>query len=109
MENLTPTKLLHPLTIVGGCNFCIASNLLLSGLMQILISFMNIVFPMYCNYVLNNWHFFGEILSPFFNNAFNKSSNFAKCDFFDGVNNNRLFIIASQYFLLCKHSKIAFI
>ena len=30
------------------------------------------------------------------------------CDFFNGVNNKRLFIIASQYFLLCKESNIAF-
>ena len=31
------------------------------------------------------------------------------CDFFDGVNSNKSSIIASQYFLLCKHPKIAFI
>ena len=29
-----PAILLHPLTVVGGCNFYIASNLLLNGLMQ---------------------------------------------------------------------------
>ena len=30
------------------------------------------------------------------------------CDFFDGVNKKRSSIIASQYFLLCKQSNIAF-
>ena len=37
------------------------------------------------------------------------SFNFAMCDFFDGVNNNRSSIIASQYFLPCKQSNIGFI
>ena len=95
-----PTKLLLPLTVVGGHNFCIASNLLLNGLMQTLLSCINIVLPMYCNSVLNNWYFFSDILSPLLNKAFNKASNLAMCDFFDGVNNNRSSIIASQYFLL---------
>ena len=31
------------------------------------------------------------------------------CDTFNGVNNNGSSLIASQYFLLCKHSNIAFI
>ena len=30
------------------------------------------------------------------------------CDFVDGVNNNGSSVIASQYFLLCKQSNIAF-
>ena len=91
------TKLLHPSTVVGGFNFCIASGLHLSGLMQTLLSFMKIVFPMYCKSVLNNWHFFRDILSQFFNKAVSKSSNFAICDCFEGVNNKRSSIIASQY------------
>ena len=33
----------------------------------------------------------------------------AMCNFLVGVNNKRLSIIASQYFLLCKQSKISFI
>ena len=99
-------KLLHPLTVVGGCNFCMASNLLLDSLMQTLLSFMNIVFPIYCNSVLNNCYFLGDILCPLYKDAFNKSSNFATCDLFDGVNNNRSSITASQYFLLCKQSNI---
>ena len=33
-----PAKLLQPLTVVGGCNLCIASNLLLNGLTQTLLS-----------------------------------------------------------------------
>ena len=66
------------------------------------------MFPMYCNSVLNNCHFFGDILSPFLSNAFSKSSNFAICALFEGVNNSQLSIIASQCFLLCIHSKIAF-
>ena len=37
-----PMTLLHPITVVGGCNFSIASNLLLNGLMQTLLSFINI-------------------------------------------------------------------
>ena len=94
--------------VVGGCSFCMASILLLHGLTQIFLFFMNIVFPMYCNSVLNNWHFFGDILSPFFNKDFRRSSNYAMCDFFDGVN-NRSSVIVSQYFLLCKQSNIAFI
>ena len=32
-----PTKLLDPFAVVGGCNFCIVSNLLLRGLTQILL------------------------------------------------------------------------
>ena len=38
-----------------------------------------------------------------------KSSNFATCDLFDGINNNRLSMIASMYFLICKHSNIVLI
>ena len=64
---------------------------------------------MYCNPVLNNSHFFGGILGPFLSNAFNKSSNFAICMLFKGVNSGKSSIIALQCFLLCKHSKIAFI
>ena len=41
-----PTKLLHPFTVVGGYSFWIASNLLLRGLMQALLSFINISLPM---------------------------------------------------------------
>ena len=103
-----PMKLLHIFTVVGGCNFCIASSLFLNGLMQILLSFIKIMLPMYCKFVLNNWHFFGIILRPFFNNAFSKSSYLAMWDLFDGANNKRSSIIALQYFLLCKQSKIAF-
>ena len=54
--------------------------------MQTLLSFMNISLPMYCKFVINNWHFFGDIFKPFFNNAFSKSSNFAIWEPFDGVN-----------------------
>ena len=64
---------------------------------------------MYCNSVLNNWHFFRDILRRFLSNAFNKSSNFIICALFEGVNSNKSSIIASQCFLFCKHSKIAFI
>ena len=67
------------------------------------------MFPMYCNSVLNNWHFFRDILSLFFRNAFHKSSNFTICALFEDVNNSKSSIIASQCFLLCKHSKIAFV
>ena len=48
-----PVSLLYPLAVVGGCNFYMASNLLLNGLMQILLLFMNIV-SIYCNSILNN-------------------------------------------------------
>ena len=106
---IIPAKLLHVLAVVGGCNFCMASNLLLNGFTQTLLSLMNIVLPMYCNSNLYNWHFFRDILSPFFNKAFNRSSNFAIHDFFDGVNNNNSSIIASQYFLFHRHCNIAFI
>ena len=38
-----------------------------------------------------------------------KSSNLAMCVFFEGVKSNKSSIIASQYILICRHSKIAFI
>ena len=40
--------------------------------------------------------------------SFDKYSNLAIWNFFDGVNNNKSSIIASQYFMFCKQSKIAF-
>ena len=88
-----PVKLLHPFGVVGRCNFCIASNLFLHNLTQTFLSFINIMFPMYCNSVLN---------------AFKKFSNFAICAFFEGVKNSILPINALQCFLLCKHLNIAF-
>ena len=102
-----PAKCLQPFGVVGGCSFCTASNLLLKGLTQTFLSFINMMFLMYCNSVLNNWHFFGDILSPFSNNAFS-ISNFAICALFEGVNTKVMSIIALQCFQLCKHSKIAF-
>ena len=101
-------KLPQPFGVFGGHNFCMASSLLLNGLMQTFMSFMNIMFPIYCNSVLNNWHFFRDILRPFLSKAFHKSSNFAIYHLFQGAKINRSSIIASQCFLLCKHSKIAF-
>ena len=53
-KSTIPAKLPHPLTVVGGFNFCIAPILLLHGLMQTLLSFINIVVPIYCNSFLNN-------------------------------------------------------
>ena len=103
-----PVKLLHPFAVVGGCNFCIASNLFLKGLTQTLQSFMKTELPIYCNSVLRNWLSFRDILSLFFSNALSKSSNFAMCDFFDGVNYKKSSIIASHYVLLCKQSNVAF-
>ena len=103
-----PTKLLQPLMVVGGFNFWIASSLLLNGFTHYLLSFIYMVFPIYRNSVLKNWHFFGDIFSPFLHNVFNKSSNLAKWVVFDGVNNSKSSMIASQYFLQCKQSKIAF-
>ena len=41
-----PAKLLHLFTVVGGCNFCIASYLLCRGLTQTLLFYMNLSFPM---------------------------------------------------------------
>ena len=104
-----PAKLLQTFGIIGSCSFCIASHLLLKGLTQTFLSFINIMFPMYCNSVLNNWHFFADILSLFLSNAFSKSSNFAICALCEGVNSSKLSIIALQCFLLCKNPKIAFI
>ena len=40
--------------------------------------------------------------------GFNKSSSFAIWAFFEGVKSNKSSIITSLCFLLCKHSKIAF-
>ena len=91
-----PAKLLHPLTVVGGCNFWIASNLLLRGLMQTLLFCMNISFPIQFNFFLNNWHFFGDIFNPFFNSAFNKSTSFTICELLVGVKQQKTSMIASQ-------------
>ena len=104
-----PEKLLQPFGVVGGHNFCMALNLLLNSLMQTFLSFMNIMFPMYSISDLNNYHFFGSILRPFLSKAFNKFSNLDICTLFEGVNDNKSSIIVPQCFLLCKHSKIAFI
>ena len=100
-------KLLHPLGVFAGCSFCIASNLFLNGFTHTFLISINISFPMYCKPVLNNWHFLGDIFSPFFNKALNISSNLFVWDFFDGVKSIRSSIIASQYFLLCRQFKIA--
>ena len=54
---IIPMKLLCLFGVVGGGSFCIASNLLLKGFDTNFLSFINITFPMYCNSVLNNWHF----------------------------------------------------
>ena len=48
-------------------------------------------------------------MSIFKQSLFYKSSSLAMYDFLDGMNNNRSSIIAPQYFLLCKHSKIVLI
>ena len=105
----TSAKLLHPLGVFGGCNFCIASNLFLSGFTHTLLLLINISLPMYCRLVLNNWHFLGNIFSPFFNKALNISSNLLIWDSFDGVKSIRSSIIASQYFLLWRQFKTALI
>ena len=51
---ITPEQFLHPFTVVGGFKFCIALSLFLNGLMQTLLSFIKIVFPMYYRSILNN-------------------------------------------------------
>ena len=99
-------KLLQPFTVEGGCNFRIASNLLLKGCTHTLLFGINILLPIYCRLVLNNWHFFGEIFKPFCNNAFDKSPSLSMGDPFEGVNNKRSSIMASQYFLFWRQSKI---
>ena len=103
----TPAKLLHPLGVLGGCHFCIASNLLLNGFTHTFLFSIHISFPMYCRLALNSWHFLGDIFNPFFSKAFNRSSNLCIWDSFDGVNNMRSSIIASQYFLLWRQFMIA--
>ena len=105
----TPAKLIHPLGVFGGCSFWIASSLFLSGCTHTFLFSKNILFPMYCKLVLNNWHFYGDIFNPFFNEAFNRSSNLFMCVSFDGVNSRRLSMITSQYFLLWRQYKIALI
>ena len=75
----TPVKLLHPLGVLGGCNFWIASNLFLRGFTHTFLFSINISFPMYCRLVLNSWHFFGDIFKPFFNKDFSRSSNLFMC------------------------------
>ena len=101
-----PTKVLQPLTVEGGCNLCIASNLLLKGCTHTLLFCINISLPIYYRLVLNNWHFFREIFKPFFNNAFNKSANLSMWEPFKGVNNKRSSIIVLQYFLFWRQSII---
>ena len=104
-----PVKLLQPFWFVGGFNFWIASSMLLRGFTQTLFSLMKMVLPMYCNSVLNNWHFFREIFKPFLHNTHSKLISFSKYVCLLGVNSNRSSMIASQYFLLDKQLKIAFI
>ena len=67
------------------------------------------MFPIYCNSVLNSWHFFRDIFRPFLSRTFSKSSNCDMWAFFEGVRSKRLFIIALWCILFCRHSKIAFI
>ena len=83
-----PAKLLHCLAVVGCFIFCIASYWLCRGFTQTLLSFINMVFPIYWSSVLNNWHFLGDFFNPFFLKAFKRSSNFAICTILLGVNNN---------------------
>ena len=64
---------------------------------------------MYYNSYLNNWDFFGDIFSLFLSNARNKSSSFVMSHCFEGMKNSRSSIITSQYFLLSRQSRIAFI
>ena len=104
---ILPAKLLQPFAMVGGCRFCIASNLFPKGFTHTFLFQINISLPMYCRLVLNNWHFLGDIFNPFFNNAFHKSSSLFMCDTFDRVNNKRSSVMASQYFLLCRQCRIA--
>ena len=103
-----PAKLLQPFWFIGGFNFWIASSLLLRGFTQTLFSLMKMVLPMYCNSVLNNLDFFGEIFKPFLHNAHSKSISFSKCVFLLGMNSNRSSMITSQYFLLDKQLKMVF-
>ena len=105
----TPAILLQPFWVIEGFNFWIASNLLLNGFTHTLLSFIKkIVFPIYCNSVLNNWHFFGDIFKPFLHNAHNKSIIFSKCVCLLGMNSNRSSMVASQYFLLDRQFSMAF-
>ena len=60
-----PAKLLHPFAVVGGCSLCIASNLLLKGCTHTFLFWINISLPIYCRFVLNNWHFGGKSLIHF--------------------------------------------
>ena len=69
---------------------------------------MKMVFPIYCNSVLNNWHFFRKIFKLFLHNALNKSIGFSKCICLLDVNSSRSSTMASQYFLLDKQFKIVF-
>ena len=108
LKKLTiPAKVLQPLTMVGNFNLWMASNLLHNGLTHTLFSWIKMVLPMYCNSVLNNWHFFGDIFRPYLSHAFSKSSSFVMWDCFEGVNNSRSSLITSQYFLLSWQSRIA--
>ena len=104
-----PGKLLQPFGVVDDHKFCMALSLLLNGLTQTFLSFMNITFPIYCNSVLNSWLFFRDILRSFLSKASNKSSHFAICTLFKGVKSNKSSTIASQCFLLCRHCKYVFL
>ena len=104
----TPAKLLQTFWFVEGFNFWIVSSLLLRGFTQTLFSLMMMVLPMYCNSVLNNWHFFGKIFKPFLHNTHRKSISFSKYVCLLGMNSNRSSMIASQYFLLDKQLKMVF-
>ena len=103
-----PAKLLQPFWFIEGFNFWIASSMLLRGFTQTVFSLMKMMLPMYCNSALNNWHFFREIFKPFLHNAHSKSISFSTCVCLLGVNSSRSPMIASQYLLLDKQLKMAF-
>ena len=83
--------------------------LLCSSLMHTLFSWIKMVLPMHCSSFLNSWHFFGDIFILFLSNAFNISSSFIMWDCFEGVNNSKSSILASQYFLLSRQLRMVFI
>ena len=102
-------KLLQPLTVVGSFSFWVASNLLLNSLTNTLLSLMNMEFPIYCNSFLKDNAFW--VISLIHSEVMPVISHLILLYAISFVHekNNRSFIIASQYFLLCKQSNTTFI
>ena len=80
-----------------------------NGLTHTLFSWIKMVLTHILQFFSEKLAFLREIFRPFLSNVFNKSSSFIIWDCFEGLNNIRSSLIASQYFLLSKQLRIVYI